>query len=570
VTFPSLLSSASSPPPRISRLSAAFVLLLGVAACDGGDPGPLGPTGGGVGSAGAALSSSPGAQPFYWFGDTRIPLEEVPGKFVVKAPDADAVTAAREALADLELDVASGGPLIRGHRLLEVSGAGAPDAREVARRLRQHAGITFAAPNHVLAADGSAFVPLETFMVKFRAGTGRSQIEALNAEFGTTVVREPEPGDRHGYHHLRYPETGERSILGIVAAYHESPLTEWADPNRLAAIEFHGEGASQEFFSYQWYLDDNTDVRDGVPADINARPAWDAGFTGAFVTVAVLDSGIDGVHEDLAPMAGGDFTGASSDCDPSEPACQEMTEPELDPVENDYHGTAVAGILAALNQADGTGVAGIAPGVELFSVRVGQPNDLAPADSLAAAIRSAVVDLGADVINGSWGKSDPGGAIAEELERAVNEGRGGKGTVLVFSAGNKKTDVAFPANDPNTIAVSGLAKDGSLWVGDNVGSNTGPEIEIAAFSGSTSVCDGEIVTTDLSGVDGCDNGPGGDVNYMDGFSGTSRARCCWRRIRRSRSARCGTSWRARPTGGTRASGTIRSSSAPASSTWAGW
>lgn len=505
--------------PRGLRLSAALVLLLVSAACEGGSPlTPLEPgPESGLEAASAGASVSIQEQPFYWFEDTKIFLEVVPGEFVVKSSAPDPVSAASAALADLGFGVQAGRPLIRGHLILEVPGAGVMDARQIARRLHGHSDITFASPNYIVPADGGAATPLETFMVKIRDGAGRSEIDSLNAQFGASVVREPE--NPFEYHHLRYPESGDREALEIAAAYDRHPLTEWADPTRLVSLEFHGEGSDQEYFPDQWYLDDNGLSKDGVPADINVRPAWNAGLTGAGVTVAILDSGVDGDHEDFGTVhEGGDFFEDDECANPTDPSCDPTDE--TNPAPGDYHGTAVAGIVAALHQTGNTGIAGIAPGVELYSLRVGDfagGDVLASNDSLAAAIHEAWDDLDADAINGSWGTdSDP--AIAQELEWAAQEG-----TAAVFSAGNTGTpdDVQFSASDPKAIAVSGLAMDGALWSG----SSTGSEVEIAAFSGTSgsAACGGEIVTTDLMGVDGCDDGPGGDVDYTDGFSGTSSA-----------------------------------------------
>ncbi|MFQ5679782.1 MAG: hypothetical protein ACE5HP_10045, partial [Gemmatimonadota bacterium] len=146
----------SSPPPR-GRFRAALLLLL-IAACDGGSRDPLGPGGR---PDFAALSMQ--QQPFYWFKDTQIPLQVVPGEFVVKAaPSADAVVAARDALAGMGLDAAEARRLIRGHRVLAVAGGDGSPAQTsaIARQLRAHPQITFASPNYTVQADGSPFFPL--------------------------------------------------------------------------------------------------------------------------------------------------------------------------------------------------------------------------------------------------------------------------------------------------------------------------------------------------------------------------------------------------------------------------
>jgi len=508
--------------------------------------------GAGPGAAAVTVAAALEAEeePFYWYRDTKVFLEAVPGEFVVRTGAPDPAAVAREALAGSGREVAAGRRLIRGHRIPRVPGAGREEARAVARQLHAHGAIGFAAPRYVHRESGAPFVPLGTFTARFGEGVSPSEIEALNAEHGVTVVRAPEPGKRWQVHHLRYPSGGDRSVLAIAAVYDRHPLTEWADPTRLVRLRFAGvgspvaggDGTSQEFFGDQWYLRNPFQEQDGVPLDINVVPAWNGGQTGAGVKVAVLDSGVDGDHEDLGFVGdGGDFYESDECEDPQSPDCD--PNGATNPAQGDVHGTAVAGIIAAEHQTDNTGVAGIAPGVDVISIRVGifgVPDDLAQTDSLAAAIHSAWYDFDADVINGSWGTgTDPVPAISDALEWAVKDGRNFKGTVSVFAAGNDslELEIAFPASDPNAIAVSGLARStGESGLGGlHPASNSGFQIEVAAFWGDGSgACGGEIVTTN------------------------------WRSTPISRSTRCGLGSRTTPTGERPVSGGTRPNSGPAS------
>lgn len=94
---------------------------------------------------------------------------------------------------------------------------------------------------------------------------------------------------------------------------------------------------------------------------------------------------------------------------------------------------------------------------------------------------------------------------------------------MIFSAGNDTASVAFPATVPEAITVGAITRSGALAVY----SNTRPEVDLVApsSSGDLILCgeDGDIVTTDFTGIDGCDNGPGGDVDTTDGFGDTSAA-----------------------------------------------
>lgn len=198
----------------------------------------------------------------------------------------------------------------------------------------------------------------------------------------------------------------------------------------------------------QWYLDE-------LRIDQVHRLA-----TGRGVLVAVVDTGVDGSHPDIAGrlVPGGRTDGRSGDA---------RTDPE-------GHGTHMAGIIAATNAAR-DGVTGVAPEAKILPIGIAikRHGDISGLKS-AAGIRMAT-DRGAKVINLSYGTDGPPledeiSAIRYALERDV---------VVVSSAGNTDrgdTDVNSPANIPGVIAVTGTTKGGRFWSG----SVQGPEAVIAA------------------------------------------------------------------------------------------
>src|ERR671922_607231 len=86
---------------------------------------------------------------------------------------------------------------------------------------------------------------------------------------------------------------------------------------------------------------------------IRARAAWAAG-TGKGVTVAIIDSGVDPNHEDLAKNIVGGY---------------DVVDKDFDPRDEEGHGTHVAGIVAAVAN-NGLGVAGVAPAAKIMPIRV--------------------------------------------------------------------------------------------------------------------------------------------------------------------------------------------------------
>lgn len=181
-------------------------------------------------------------KPFYWFSGEKIFLEVVPGLFVVRPRSGDPVEVVRRVLATTQL-----GPVEReldlgdGHAVVSVAEV-RPDpvtAHAVARILHDHSGLTFASPAYRGENGGSRIFPLDVVLVKFEEEASRAEIDALNDELGTTVQRSPEGVPGLTWYSLRYPESGDRDVLWIAAAYAEHPLVEWADPNKVAERRFH-------------------------------------------------------------------------------------------------------------------------------------------------------------------------------------------------------------------------------------------------------------------------------------------------------------------------------------------
>ncbi|MEV0267558.1 MAG: type VII secretion-associated serine protease mycosin [Hamadaea sp.] len=196
-------------------------------------------------------------------------------------------------------------------------------------------------------------------------------------------------------------------------------------------------------------------------SQLHAQQAW-RWSTGSGVTVAVIDSGVDGRHPDLAGqvLPGTDFVRPGGDG-------------QTDAV---GHGTTVAGLIAGRSD-DSSGVLGLAPGAKILPVRVlDAKNEYDDARIVANAVRWSV-DHGAAVINLSLGGSVSSPELADALDYAFE-----KDVVVVACTGNEAPpnpdDVWYPAREPGVLAVTGLGHgDGrTLWAG----ALTGPATVLAA------------------------------------------------------------------------------------------
>ncbi|MEU4470747.1 type VII secretion-associated serine protease mycosin [Micromonospora sp. NPDC023888] len=195
----------------------------------------------------------------------------------------------------------------------------------------------------------------------------------------------------------------------------------------------------------QWQLD-----------ELQAETAWRSS-TGRGVTVAVVDSGVDGSHPDLVGqvLPGQDLVGSGGGAGP-------------DPV---GHGTTVAGLIAGRKD-DKRGVVGLAPDARILPVRVlDEDNRYDDALIVAQGVRWAV-DHGARVINLSLGGSGDSPALAAALDYAFV-----RDVVVVACTGNlatsSSTKVWYPAREPGVIAVTGLERSSeNLWSGSITGRAT--------------------------------------------------------------------------------------------------
>ena len=255
----------------------------------------------------------------------------------------------------------------------------------------------------------------------------------------------------------------------------------------------------------QWSLNNNGQLWGMEGADIAAVDAWGISRGSDTITIAIIDEGVDLTHPDLADKIapGYDATGLGS-----------LGAPAGD----DAHGTNCAGIAAAITD-NYLGVAGIARLAKIMPVRIAYDSGggWVTTDSWIADGINWAVTNGADVLSNSWGGGSESTAINDAIANAKINGRGGKGAVVVFAAGNNNGPVIYPATLDQVLAVGALSPcderksptscDGEFWWG----SNYGAELDISAPGV-------HMYTTDIAGLPGYD-----EDDYFYDFNGASSA-----------------------------------------------
>ena len=261
------------------------------------------------------------------------------------------------------------------------------------------------------------------------------------------------------------------------------------------------------------------------PQQVRAEQAWPTS-TGTGQTIAIVDSGIDLDHPDLAGKIVG---GATFVCKGSGPCGNGDWQSGSDNGSGHPHGTHVAGIAAAVTN-NSTGIAGVAPDAKLLAVKVLDAEGSGGFDDIAAGIRWSV-DHGADVINMSLGAL-PGvqaltvTGLIPDVQDAIAYARS-KGVVVVAAAGNESAPLCgTPAFDEGALCVASTdRREAKSWFSNlAVKADSAGRIDAVAAPGGQGLvsCREDIVSTVPAEAGGVCTDIVGTPGY-DFYAGTSMA-----------------------------------------------
>jgi subtilisin family serine protease/subtilase family serine protease len=305
-------------------------------------------------------------------------------------------------------------------------------------------------------SPGGPFVAGE-IIVKFRPGAdANAKANAHRNERGAQAAEI----QRTNVQRVRVA-AGDES--GAIARYRRNPNVQHAERNYVRRLTVPTAGpqvvpgdfyfreqwalhnTGQPFYCVPWFLGELCQYSGTPDADIDAPEAWAISTGNAAVAVAVIDSGVDYTHPDLAPnYAGGD----------------DFVFLDGDPMDDHGHGTHVAGtIAAALDNVTGSpataeGVSGVAPNARILAYKACRSDGTCDDFAIQQAIARAVAD-GARVINMSMGESEYSQSLNDAVQDAWNAG-----VVIVAGAGNDGTTAPFyPAAFDNVVAVAAFDED---------------------------------------------------------------------------------------------------------------
>lgn len=287
-------------------------------------------------------------------------------------------------------------------------------------------------------------------LVKFQAGTSVSSLVDAPSRYGATYLESLDGLD------VQVWQVPEGQELAVVEQLNADPLVEYAEPDYV----YDALGTPNDpHWSKQW-----------AHTKIKSASAWDISTGSATVTVAIVDTGIDETHPDLASkiVAGKDYVDGDSD-----------------PHDLQGHGTHVAGIAAAVTN-NGVGIAGLDWQARIMPVRVLDDQGYGYSSDITSGINWAY-QHGADVINLSLG----GSGYSQSMQDAVNNAHAA-GSLVVAAMGNCRTydppycpvanPTEYPAAYDNVMAVAATGpSDGYAYY-----SQYGPHCDIAAPGGAMS------------------------------------------------------------------------------------
>jgi subtilisin family serine protease len=407
-------------------------------------------------------------------------------------------------------------------------GRGVRSIGERKRSLRAAPDVQFAGGVLVDPHTREPVLYTENLFVKFKDTVDPDDCAAVLHEAGLTIKKQVDYATNAYF--VEAPEGTGQTVFDIAAALLKRADVEFSHPELIRPR------ARKGMFPQQWHLGKTT--VGGVAVDAHSNVAAAHAITrGAGTTVAIIDDGVDIGHVE--------FGGAGKIVAPRDATLQTDDPRPKDlfgtgPDNGDNHGTACAGVACG----SGTdGACGTAPEARLMPIRLASGLG---SEREAEAFKWAA-DHGADVISCSWGPpdgrwwnlNDPAHRQVFPLpantrlamDYAVNNGRDGKGCVILFAAGNgnEPVDNDGYASYAKVIAVAACSDRSARCVYSDFGKAVwcafpSSDFGHAPFNHPEPLTSG-IWTTDRVGADGYNIGKATDGDgaghYTNSFGGTS-------------------------------------------------
>jgi thermitase len=317
-------------------------------------------------------------------------------------------------------------------------------------------------------------------LVKFKSGLSRTTLDALSSRFNDRVedLIENAPG------WAAIDDLDDADVAETLAQYRALPEVEYAEENFEIEIPDAVDSSLVPIFPHdpqfgeQWALA-NSGQRGGKEgADISATLAWATTTGNDDIVVAVLDTGVDYTHEDLAPNIWTRPGSMEPYQDTELGSVDDVNgfnaiENESDPMDDNGHGTHCAGIIGAEGEND-LGIAGVNWKVRIMPLKFmnaggsGTTKDAIEAINYAINRKKAGVNV--RIISASWGSTQKSRALEDVIRKAYESD-----ILFVAAAGNSSVNndrtPHYPSsyNVPNVVSVAALDRNDQLASFSNYG-----------------------------------------------------------------------------------------------------
>lgn len=380
--------------------------------------------------------------PYYYSGKSRIALRVNPSKVVAIYERSTAMAPSMSGLSLVDT-ISDARCAINVYEITDPETNG---TNQSYRQLLSDSQSVNFQPCYFIESDQEV-IPTGYIHIKLKKAEDYAILQNIAQQFNCEIIKQN--SFMPLWYNVRALTTAGRNSVDIANAIYETGLFAASSPDfAFDAIEL---SYDPDIVS-QWGL-----YNSEYPGyDISISKAWNYS-TGFGINIAIIDQGIELTHKDLAQnihfLSYDTETGTS----PSKV------------YSDDGHGTHCAGIAAAVRH-NGIQIAGVAPDAKLMSVSNVLKDVSNFIQNLADGINWAWQN-GADVISCSWWCAQDS-MIVDAIDAAITHGRGGKGCIVVKSAGNKSGPITFPGNyRPEVLAVANMTQSGILATDSNHGAN---------------------------------------------------------------------------------------------------
>jgi len=326
-------------------------------------------------------------------------------------------------------------------------------------------------------------------LVRFRSNVSRDAIDNITSRMNDEVEDRIEAVD--GLEVIE--DEDNRGADEVVAQYRALAEVEYAEANSEIKLDHEGAGkhvhANDELFYKQWGLFNHGQDGGKSGADISAMQAWAVTKGSDQVVVAVLDSGVDYTHPDLAAniwtrpeiIKQYEDEDLTSDSPVDDVHGFNVAEDNGDPMDENGHGTHCAGIIGA-EGGNETGIAGVNWTVKIMPLKFMDSDGAGTTKDAIEAINYVInrkrAGVNVRVISASWGSTIKSQALEDVIRKAGDEG-----ILFVAAAGNDHSDndakPHYPASYDlnNVISVAAVDRNDELTTFSNFGATS---VDVAA------------------------------------------------------------------------------------------